>query len=253
MVGGGCGGWAGPGRRAAVQDRDGSVRLPCSLLAAGRLGVDRSEVLDALGGLGSPPLVGDELVDASAGPFGLRAGGVPFGDQHAHLALQFAGEPGLLADDRELRRAGPSYSFDTLTEMRAELGEHCALTLIVGADAFAGLDTWHRWRELTDLAHIVVMARPDSALPETGPVAELLRQRRAAPEQLSQRPCGAIVPVELTPLPVSATRIRGIVGAGRSPRYLVPDSVWTYIREQQLYRTAPIPAQTESAVHSQPH
>jgi len=169
------------------------------------------------------------------------------------VELALAGESDLVADPRELRRAGPSYSFDTLTEMRAELGEHCALTLIVGADAFAGLDTWHRWRELTDLAHIVVMARPDSALPETGPVAELLKQRRAAPEALARRPSGCIAPVALTPLPVSATRIRGLIGAGRSPRYLVPDSVWSYIREQQLYQVAPISAKTESTVHSQPY
>lgn len=169
------------------------------------------------------------------------------------VELALAGEAGLLADARELRRPGPSYSFDTLTEMRAELGQSAALTLIVGADAFAGLDSWHRWRELTDVAHIVVMARPDSALPETGAVAELLKARRAAPGELARRPSGCVVPVALTPLPVSATRIRGIVGAGRSPRYLVPDSVWAYIREQQLYQPAPISANTESAVHSQPH
>lgn len=152
------------------------------------------------------------------------------------VELAVAGEPGLAVDARELRRAGPSYSFDTLSELRAELGASCALSLVLGADAFAGLDSWHRWRELPELAHLVVMARPDSALPESGPVAELLRARRADPEALSRRPAGCVVPVALTPLPVSATQVRDIIACGRSPRYLVPDPVWSYIREQRLYQ-----------------
>lgn len=152
------------------------------------------------------------------------------------LELALAGETQLQADARELRRAGPSYTFDTLRELRAELGADCSLSLIVGADAFAALDTWHRWRELPQLAHIVVMARPDCPLPAAGDVAQLLETLRAGPEALRQRPCGAIVPVALTPLPISATAIRDLVRAGRSPRYLLPDAVWTYIREQALYQ-----------------
>jgi nicotinate-nucleotide adenylyltransferase len=154
------------------------------------------------------------------------------------LELALAGETQLCADARELRRAGPSYTFDTLTELRAELGEHCALSLVMGADAFAGLDSWHRWRELSQLAHIVVVARPDCALPATGAVAELLHGLRAEPDALRQSTCGRIVPVALTPLPVSATAIREQVSAGRSPRYLLPDTVWSYIREHALYRTS---------------
>lgn len=151
------------------------------------------------------------------------------------LELALAGETQLCADARELQRAGPSYTFDTLSEMRAELGADCSLSLIMGVDAFAGLDTWHRWRELPSLAHIVVMARPDTTLPLAGPVGQLLRERQAAPEVLQRQPCGAIVPVALTPLPISATAIRALVRAGRSPRYLVPDAVWSYIRDHALY------------------
>lgn len=166
------------------------------------------------------------------------------------VELALADEPGLIADARELRRAGPSYTFDTLTELRAELGAQCALALVLGVDAFAGLDTWHRWRELPELAHIVVMARPDSVLPESGPVAELLRARRAAPEALQQRPAGAIVPVALTPLPISATGIRAIVRNARSPRYLVPDSVWAYIREQRLYQAQQPSERSNAPAHT---
>lgn len=152
------------------------------------------------------------------------------------LELALAGETQLCADARELRRPGPSYTFDTLSELRAELGADYSLSLIVGADAFAGLDSWHRWRELPQLAHIVVMARPDCALPTQGAVAELLAELRAEPAILQQQTCGAIVPVALTPLPVSATDIRALLRAGRSPRYLIPDAVCAFIRDHALYQ-----------------
>lgn len=160
-------------------------------------------------------------------------------EQRLHmLELALAGETELQADARELRRAGPSYTFDTLSELRAELGADCSLSLVMGVDAFAALDTWHRWRELPQLAHIVVMARPDCALPTAGAVGELLQALRAEPAALQNTPCGAIVPVALTPLPISATEIRALVRAGRSPRYLLPDAVWTHIREQGLYQNS---------------
>lgn len=151
------------------------------------------------------------------------------------VELALTGEPGLRADGRELRRTGPSYTVDTLTELRAELGADCSLSLVLGVDAFAGLASWHAWEELPRLAHLLVIARPDSVLPDAGPVAELLRARRAGPEALHRRPAGAVVAAALTPLPVSATAVRSLIAAGRSPRYLVPDAVWSYIRAQHLY------------------
>lgn len=152
------------------------------------------------------------------------------------LELALAGEAHLCADGRELRRSGPSYTFDTLSELRAELGSQCSLSVIMGVDAFAGLATWHRWRELPQLAHIVVIARPDCALPEHGPVAELLHALRAEPSVLHEKICGAIVTVALTPLPISATSIRDMLRRGNSPRYLLPDAVWSFIREHALYQ-----------------
>ncbi len=71
----------------------------------------------------------------------------------ARLAL--AGEPGLVVDDREVRRTGPSYTYDTLSALRGELGAATPLVLLLGDDAANQLHTWHRWRELFDLAHLV--------------------------------------------------------------------------------------------------
>lgn len=152
------------------------------------------------------------------------------------LQLALDGETQLCADARELQRDGTSYTFDTLSELRAEFGANYSLSLIMGVDAFAQLDSWHRWRELLTLAHIVVMARPNAELPSSGAVAELLQTRRAPSSVLQQTPSGAIVVVELTPLPISATAIRALIRADHSPRYLVPDAVWFFIREHALYQ-----------------
>lgn len=151
------------------------------------------------------------------------------------LELALAGEAGLAIDAREIKRDGPSYTIDTLSELRAEVGVDCALYLILGMDAFAALDTWQRWRELLDLAHIVVMQRPENTLLERGVVAELLRERRVDIEALQHSPHGSIALVQLTPLPISATAIRALVRAKRSPRYLLPDAVWQFIRDHDLY------------------
>lgn len=151
------------------------------------------------------------------------------------LELAIADEPGLTIDAREIRRDGPSYTIDTLAQLRAEVGAACRLYLVVGMDAFSTLDSWHRWRELLDFAHIVVMHRPENAMLGRGVVAELLRERRVDVEQLQEKPSGSIAIVQLTPLPISATAIRGLIRAQRSPRYLLPDAVWEFIREHGLY------------------
>ncbi len=158
----------------------------------------------------------------------------------AMLKLAVAQDGVLRVDDRELRRAGPSYTFDTLRELRGELGAETALVWAMGVDAFAQLHTWHRWRELLDLASIAVVARPGAALPSVGPVADLLRGHRVPDARaLAEHPAGRVAVLELTPLGISATQIRHLIGQGLAPRYLLPDSVWHYIQEHQLYGASP--------------
>lgn len=144
-------------------------------------------------------------------------------------------------DDREVRRAGPGYTFDTLTELRAEAGEARPLVLILGADAFLEFATWHRWHEVLALAHLVVAHRPGFPPERWGermpqPLAReydarLLRQPLATHLQ----PAGGIVVVPFTALDISATRIRDQLKSGASPRYLLPASVLDYIRTNRLY------------------
>lgn len=156
----------------------------------------------------------------------------------ALLRLAVRGVPGIRVDDRELGRAGPSYTIDTLAELRAELGRR-PLCLLVGDDAFRGLPTWHRWQALFDLAHVVVMQRPPlpgavHTLPAE--LGQFLREREAdSPPALAQAPCGLVWRQAIPPLDVSATRIRALLRAGHSARFLVTDGCLRYIRGHHLY------------------
>jgi nicotinate-nucleotide adenylyltransferase len=152
------------------------------------------------------------------------------------IEAAIAGLPGLRADARELQRSGPSYTYDTLVSVRAEIGDARPLVLIVGADAFAGLPTWHRWRELVDLAHIAVLARPDAHGLIDPRLEELLASNGTAdPGQLAQRPAGRVLRLQIPPLPVSSTLIRTRLQEGRSVRFLVPDPVLQMIAAEGWY------------------
>ncbi len=154
----------------------------------------------------------------------------------AMLKLGVDNEPGLVADDRELLRKGPSYTRDTLAEMRAEIGPDMPLCLCIGMDSLITLNQWHRWQELTDYAHIVAAARPGWHLPKEGEVLEFVHSHRAhTAEELHMTPAGKLLIVEMTLLPISATGIRQALERGESIRYLVPDAIIDYINQNQLY------------------
>lgn len=150
------------------------------------------------------------------------------------IALQQC--PALQWDERELHREKPSYTYDTLRELRAELGEDVSLVLCMGADAFVNLAGWHCWQELIHLAHMVVIARPGWSLPDSGAVVDLLRKHQSEFKSLNDEPAGSIVLHALRLLPISATEIRKQIQAGGSPQFLMPDAVLSYINEQNLYR-----------------
>jgi len=159
----------------------------------------------------------------------------------ARLAL--GDNPLFKIDDREVRRSGPGYTIDTLTEVRRELGAVRPLCLLLGADAFLELATWHRWHELFTLAHIVIAHRPGFP-PESWPArmpeplareysARLMRQ----PFAIHLSPAGGIVTQAIAALDISASMIRDSLARGVSPRYLLPDPVLDYIRSNGLYVT----------------
>jgi nicotinate-nucleotide adenylyltransferase len=155
----------------------------------------------------------------------------------AMVALAVAGEPHLVCDTRELARPGKSYTIDSLAELRHELGETRGLCLVIGCDAVHNITTWHRWQELLDWAHVVVLARPGWEIPVRGEVAAWLqRHRLPGVPALHERACGGVLVEELRPLPISSTEIRAMLQGGRSPRYLLPETVLDYIETHHLYQ-----------------
>jgi nicotinate-nucleotide adenylyltransferase len=144
----------------------------------------------------------------------------------AMLRAALAGQDRLQLDTRELDRSEPSYTVDTLRQMRAEFGAGQSLILLLGADAFAGLPTWHEWRALFALAHIVVMTRPGHDTALSAELRDEVAARRAASAaELRAAPAGKVFDLPVTPLEISASRVRALLVAGREPRWLVPDAL----------------------------
>ena len=157
----------------------------------------------------------------------------------AMLEAAIAGQPEFVADTRELKRPGGSFSYDTLQSLRAELGMQVPICLLVGGDAFRGFLDWYRPREILDLAHLVVMHRPGVGRTlEPGLQALYAEHGCAGPHALRNRPAGGILFHEVTQVDIASTRIRALMRQGLSPRYLVPDPVFDILREAGLYRPA---------------
>ena len=158
-------------------------------------------------------------------------------ERYAMVKAAIAGQPGFVVDDREIRREGLSYSVDTMRTLRADFPDH-SLSLIVGMDAFLGLPKWHQWRELLELAHLVVAHRPGWRAPSMGPLGELLVDRGTGHiGDLHERRAGCIYIHAVTQLEISSTEVRKLIAAGRDPRYLMPDGVREIIEQTGCYRS----------------
>lgn len=156
------------------------------------------------------------------------------------VRLAIAGNPRFRLDGREVSSGSPGYTVETLAGLRPELGANRPLCLLLGADAFLGLATWHRWQDLFGLAHIAVAQRPGFPLRveqmSAALRAEVEGRMSNDPHQLQNTPCGKVLACPMALLDISATRIRAAIAAGQSPRYLLPDAVVDYIQTHHLYR-----------------
>jgi len=161
---------------------------------------------------------------------------------HADAALRLEmvrvateAQHGFVVDDRELQREGPSYSVDTLSALRSEFPLQ-PIGLIIGMDAFLNLPKWYHWREILQLAHIVVAHRPGWRAPDMGPLGELLADRGTHRiGDLHQAKAGHIYIHDVTQLEISSSDIREIVARGRDARFLLPDSVRDVIVRSGCY------------------
>ena len=152
--------------------------------------------------------------------------------------LAIDANPKFMLDTREVERKGMSYTVETLTSLRHELGAIVPLWLFMGTDAFLGLNTWKDWQQLFTLANIAVAHRPGYRLAQTDALGDELREalqhhqvKDASPDQAA----GQIILRPVTQLDISATSIRSAIRAGNSPRYLLPEPVMDYIHTHHLY------------------
>lgn len=154
----------------------------------------------------------------------------------AMVRAAIAGQKGFSVDDREIRREGPSYMVDTLTSLKHDLKTE-SLCLILGMDAFNGLEQWHQWQHIFELANIAVMKRPA----ETGQIEMnknlmlQVKDRIVEVTDLQKKQNGGICFVSVTQLDISATMIRQQWQQGKDIHLFLPESVLTLIQQQNIY------------------
>ncbi|MBB3047190.1 nicotinate-nucleotide adenylyltransferase [Litorivivens lipolytica] len=157
--------------------------------------------------------------------------------EHRLAMAQLAVEPlsGLGVDDRELRRGGPSYTADTLAEVRGELGDQASLTFVMGSDAYNSLHQWVRWQSLFEFANVLVMGRDGVAVEPDAAVMAYTEPRRMDAAELISKPSGAFAHITLQPWPQSATEVRRRLEAGEPLSGWLPEAVLDYISKHRLY------------------
>ncbi|MHC4981681.1 MAG: nicotinate-nucleotide adenylyltransferase [Planctomycetota bacterium] len=151
-------------------------------------------------------------------------------DRLAMLRLAIAAEKLFDVCELELNRPGPSYTFDTLCQLRRLEGPEVELHWLIGADMLEELPTWHRAEDVLDIARIVVISR----WPWNERLEEILEHLR---KKLPAERVELISKSRLTAplLEISSTEIRRRVRLGMSIRFLTPDSVVSYIHDRRLY------------------
>ncbi len=155
------------------------------------------------------------------------------------VQLAIADNPLFKLDRRELDRQGASYTIDTLISLREELGENVALCLMMGSDAFSKLDGWHRWDELLNYCHIVLVQRPSSKTQtklSDQMTTFLANHCTENNDDLAEKLAGYIHMQPITAQDISATNIREMLACGKNAKYLVPEQVLAYIQQQRLYQ-----------------
>jgi len=152
------------------------------------------------------------------------------------VKLAIENEKNLIADDREIKRNRPSYTVETLLEMREEMGKELPICLILGMDAFLGLLTWFKWEKLLELAHLIITQRPEINQTFSEPLQKLLEKHQIYDiNKIKEKSAGYILFEAVPMLNISATQIRQCFIKKQNPRYLLPESVLKFISQQGLY------------------
>lgn len=181
------------------------------------------------------------LVPSADPPHRARPG-ASAGQRADMLDIAIAGDPLLRVDRRELRRREPSYTVDTLAEVRAELGAEACIVWVLGIDSVLTLDSWHHWRRLLDLANLLGVQRPRTQVgrawlaARTPAVSGALAPRWTSPTRLLDQAAGAYAALALRPLRrESASEVRARIAAGLPWQDLLPPGVAAFIQLAGLY------------------
>ncbi|PCJ49561.1 MAG: nicotinate-nicotinamide nucleotide adenylyltransferase [Gammaproteobacteria bacterium] len=151
------------------------------------------------------------------------------------LKLAVVDSPELIIDERELTRKGPSYTLDSLKELRAEIGPSTPLYFILGIDAFCLLDTWHQWQHLTDFAHLVVAVRPGKHPDLSAKLSDYVQKVEYKLEGYPTSSKGSVIFMKNALLDISSTAIRKGLKEGNSVSNLVPKQVSDYLNLHKIY------------------
>ena len=174
-----------------------------------------------------------DLLPAAQSPL-KEAAEVTAAERLAMLEAAVQDVPGLGVDARELSREGPSYTVDTLIELRREVGQVRPLIWIVGTDILPALPRWSRWQQLLELAHLAILERPGADSPPLA-VTQWLDQHRIDQNALLTSPAGGVMTLDQPVLDIASSDIRALLAAGRDPRFLLPDVVMEYINRHKLF------------------
>ena len=159
-------------------------------------------------------------------------------DRLAMVRIATAGDSRFSVDASEVLGSAPGYTVETLERLRGQYRRERSLVLLLGADAFLGLPSWHRWRDIFGLAHLGVASRPGHALDAAAmpaALAEEFGRRCGSPAGLAASPAGTIVPFALSAGTVSATEVRQRLAMGADVGDLLPGGVVDYIAQRNLY------------------
>lgn len=157
-------------------------------------------------------------------------------DRVAMLQLATRHDAQLRVDERELRRAGISYTIDTVISLRTEFPD-AVLVMVLGMDSFASLPDWHRWREILQHCHLCVVSRPGSNISFKSPELQVLLQTQSCNEAdaLFAAEAGLIFMIDDLFLDVASSGIRQLAADSRGDSGMLPDEVVEYIALHRLY------------------
>ena len=153
------------------------------------------------------------------------------------LAINEEADQDLIIDLLECERDGPSFTLDTVLEIRNKIGAQISMCFCLGMDSFLNINAWNGWKDLLSMAHIVVTKRPGWDEPKIGELYEFIRIHQSSRIQdFHDAPFGKIFFTDMTPIDISSTAIRKAINEKNSVCKLLANNVTRYIKNNKLYR-----------------